>query len=152
MRQLNFVLAFVLSLCACAQSPLLLTKERRFKDAWWSGFSSRVVEYSSLAHGDGAFYFGTRGGHLYSIAKRSAGCRWKIHLQGSVDTRPLVHRGVIYVGTSQGYAYAVSKTGQIIWQQEKGFYLRWFLVFIGFPLIILISQAYYFSRWFGKKK
>ncbi len=104
---------------ACARSPFLLDREERFYDSIFSGFSSRVVEYSNLSTDGKNLYFGTKKGRFFSVEALTEKVRWKKRLEGGVDTEPLAMGDLVYVGTSKGHFYALSKgDGKEVWHVE----------------------------------
>lgn len=103
----------------CTHSPLTLGREKRLPDGFFSGFSSRVVSYSHLSSDGEHLYLGTSKGRVYSILPSKGKKRWRVRLQGSVDTKIGFSKDHLYVGTSEGKFYALQKSdGKEVWQYQ----------------------------------
>ncbi|MFH1263350.1 MAG: PQQ-binding-like beta-propeller repeat protein [Pseudomonadota bacterium] len=109
----------LLFLTACTHAPLRMTSERRLGDGFFSGLSSRVVDFSHLAGADGILCFGTSGGRVYALSAADGSVRWERDLDGSVDTQPGLGSGKVFVGTSKGKFYALkSEDGGEVWHYD----------------------------------
>lgn len=117
--QKTWIFLLTMFLFGCAKSPLVLTKERRFGDSMFSGFSSWIIPYSRLSADQDSLYFGTRGGNVFCLNARNGKKRWKTHLSADVDSEPVAFAEKVFVGSVEGRFYALSKeNGQEIWHQD----------------------------------
>jgi outer membrane protein assembly factor BamB len=119
MRRISSLLSVLFLASACSHAPLRLASERRFSDGFFSGFSSRVVEYSQMST-DGRFlYFGTKEGRVYSVSAVDGAERWCAEVEGSADSQVGFGGGRLFVGTSKGRMYALRETdGTAEWHYD----------------------------------
>src|SRR5205814_619071 len=89
-------------------------KSQTFADAFDVFLSSPAVE-------DGAVYFGSGDGNLYSLDANSGELRWKFKTGDVVHASPAIASGVVYVGSWDSYFYAVDVfSGKEKWRYHAG--------------------------------
>jgi outer membrane protein assembly factor BamB len=50
-----------------------------------------------------------------------SGVLWSTNTGGAVDSSPTVSNGIVYVGSDNGWIYALNATtGQVVWQTNTG--------------------------------
>ncbi len=119
MKSRFLILLVLCALTSCARGPLRLVEERRFFPNWDSGFSDRVVTESNLLSDNSSLYFGTRTGTVYALEANSGKKKWKVAIDGGVDSQLALDQERLYVGTSSGHFYSLStKDGRTLWQQK----------------------------------
>lgn len=79
-------------------------------------FASPAV-YTASRLSEDRLYVGTRTGWFYALHAKSGEVIWKRRL-GSVGSRPLLDRGAIYVGTSDGLVICLDLAGSEKWRYE----------------------------------
>lgn len=80
-----------------------------------------MVAYSAVLPAQDAAVFrgSTARVGIYASARRSAptGVKWRFRTNGAVFSSPTVAAGVVYVGSNDGYLYAVNAgTGSLKWK------------------------------------
>lgn len=89
-------------------------KTQTFSDAFDVYLSSPVVA-------DGAVFFGSGDGNLYSLGANDGELRWKFKTGDVVHASPAYANGMIYVGSWDSYFYAVdAKSGKEKWRYHAG--------------------------------
>src|SRR6266478_4281028 len=89
-------------------------KNQTFSDAF-------DVFLSSPAVVNGAVYFGSGDGNLYSLDANSGELRWKFKTGDVVHASPAIANGVAYVGSWDSYFYAVDvRNGKEKWRFHAG--------------------------------
>jgi outer membrane protein assembly factor BamB len=82
----------------------------------WHFSALDAIVAAPRAHGD-SLYFGTRGGHVYSIAAHSGKLNWKYVADGRIVSTPTASVDSVYVGTQGGVCFALeAETGRLIWE------------------------------------
>ena len=85
------------------------------------GDKAAFIDSSPAIGPDGTIYVGsTLEGKVYAIDK-NGDYKWHIKLGESKDTwsSPAIFEGVVYIGSDNGYVYAVdAETGEIIWEKH----------------------------------
>lgn len=70
---------------------------------------------------DGAIYFGSGDGYVYSISETSGEVNWKVKTGGAVHSTPALAGGLLYVTSRDRHIYAIGRnTGEVIWRTETG--------------------------------
>ena len=73
-------------------------------------------EFAAAAVYADTVYVGCEEGTFYALRASTGKLRWKKHL-GSMESAPLVDRGIVYAGTSDGFLVALdAQTGQEKWR------------------------------------
>ena len=103
--------------------------ERRFEAKGLHGWQPKTQTYadafdvflSSPAVVDGAVYFGSGDGNLYSLDANSGELRWKFKTGDVVHASPAIVNGVAFVGSWDSYFYAVDVfSGKEKWRYHAG--------------------------------
>jgi outer membrane protein assembly factor BamB len=103
--------------------------ERRFEAKGLHGWQPKNQTFadafdvflSSPAVVDGAVYFGSGDGNLYSLDANSGELRWKFRTGDVVHASPAIVNGVAYVGSWDSYFYAVDVgNGKEKWRFHAG--------------------------------
>jgi outer membrane protein assembly factor BamB len=77
---------------------------------------------------DGVAYLGTTDNAVYALRTSNGALLWRSKIDGSVDTRPLVANGIVYVTSfvgqiGPGYAYALrASDGSLLWRYTSDSY------------------------------
>lgn len=88
------------------------------RDEWNDLFmaQSRTVTGVSVAEGV-AVYAMVHQGEVVAVDPASGKEKWRVGLQGRIDSQPTIHRGLVLVGTRTGWVHALNRdTGQLVWQ------------------------------------
>ena len=86
---------------------------------WRFATGGRVV--SSAVAGDGAVYFGSDDGNVYSVNAATGKQLWQYTTGGPVASTPAVDGGRVYFGSYDGKFYALdAKTGRLQWKFAGG--------------------------------
>src|SRR5437763_12061080 len=102
--------------------------ERRFEAKGLHGWQPKNQTFadafdvflSSPAVVDGAVYFGSGDGNLYSLDANSGALRWKFRTGDVVHASPAIANGVAFVGSWDSYFYAVDVgNGKEKWRDRK---------------------------------
>ena len=89
---------------------------RAFHGVKWK-FATGGKVISSPVWRDGAVYFGSDDGNLYSLDATTGRQNWQFTTSGPVASTPAVEGGVIYFGSYDGKFYAVdAKSGALKWK------------------------------------
>ncbi|MCP4448254.1 MAG: PQQ-binding-like beta-propeller repeat protein [Myxococcales bacterium] len=83
-------------------------------DASPQEFASPALRLGASSHEDQLFV-GSHDGWFYALNPISSELVWKVKT-GSVSSRPLVHRGRIYVGTDDGFVICLDILGEEQWR------------------------------------
>jgi eukaryotic-like serine/threonine-protein kinase len=76
---------------------------------------------SSPAVWNGAVYFGSSDGNVYSLDATTGVLRWKFHTGDVVHSSPAIADGVLYIGSWDAYLYALDATsGTEKWRFKTG--------------------------------
>jgi len=76
---------------------------------------------SSPAIVDGALFFGTGEGVVYSLDARTGEVRWTVETDDTVHSSPAVADGIVYVGNMESRLYALAAgTGEELWHYQAG--------------------------------
>ena len=76
---------------------------------------------SSPAVWNGAVYFGSSDGNVYSLEAASGALKWKFHTGDVVHSSPAIADGVLYVGSWDTYLYALdAASGAEKWRFKTG--------------------------------
>jgi outer membrane protein assembly factor BamB len=76
---------------------------------------------SSPAVWNGAVYFGSSDGNVYSLDANSGALKWKFHTADVVHSSPAIADGVLYVGSWDTYLYALDAvSGTEKWRFKTG--------------------------------
>jgi eukaryotic-like serine/threonine-protein kinase len=76
---------------------------------------------SSPAAWNGAVYFGSSDGNVYSLDATSGALKWKFHTGDVVHSSPAIADGVLYVGSWDTYLYALdAASGTEKWRFKTG--------------------------------
>jgi outer membrane protein assembly factor BamB len=76
---------------------------------------------SSPAVRNGAVYFGSSDGNVYSLDAASGALKWKFHTGDVVHSSPAIADGVLYIGSWDTYLYALDETsGNEKWRFKTG--------------------------------
>ena len=76
---------------------------------------------SSPAVWNGAVYFGSSDGNVYSLDANSGALNWKFHTGDVVHSSPAIAEGVLYVGSWDTYLYALdAASGTEKWRFKTG--------------------------------
>ena len=76
---------------------------------------------SSPAVWNGAVYFGSSDGNVYSLDANSGALKWKFHTGDVVHSSPAIAEGVLYVGSWDTYLYALdAASGTEKWRFKTG--------------------------------
>ena len=103
--------------------------ERRFEAKGLHGMQPKSqtiadpfdIFLSSPVVADGAVYFGSGDGHVYSLDASSGALRWKFKTGDVVHASPALANGVVFVGSWDSYFYAIdAKTGKQKWRFAAG--------------------------------
>jgi len=87
----------------------------------WS-FATGDVIHSSASVAQGAVYFGSRDGKVYSLDADTGQKRWEFQTGSRVDSSPAVVGGRVFVGSNDGFLYALdANSGRELWR-FKTFY------------------------------
>ena len=62
---------------------------------------------SSPAVTEGAVYFGSVDGAVYSLNATTGSLRWRFQTDGPVTSSPTIVDGVVYIGSDDRYLYAL---------------------------------------------
>jgi outer membrane protein assembly factor BamB len=57
--------------------------------------------------GEGAVYFGSVDGGVYSLDTNTGNLRWRFQTEGPVISSPVVADGIVYIGSDDRYVYAL---------------------------------------------
>ncbi len=91
-----------------------LPKNQTIADPFDCYLSSPVVA-------DGAVFFGSGDGNLYSLDSTTGTLRWKFKTRDVIHASPAYADGVVFVGSWDSYFYAVdAKTGKEKWKYHAG--------------------------------
>lgn len=95
------------------------SKSRQLALAWVKEFKPGVGSFKSILADD--LIVATAGDHLLVLKKDGIEvCNQKIaQNENEVLTAPYVNNNVIYVGSDQGYLYAFSLNGNLLWKQSE---------------------------------
>ena len=103
--------------------------EKRFEAKGVEGWQPKMqtiadafdVFLSSPVVADGAVFFGSGDGNLYSLGAAAGDLRWKFKTGDVVHASPAYVKGVVYVGSWDSYFYAVdAKSGKEKWKYHAG--------------------------------
>jgi outer membrane protein assembly factor BamB len=84
-------------------------------------FAAGGAIYAGATVSDGAVYFGSDDGYLYSVDLASHDLRWKFRTAGFVRSVPAIAGGIAYVASDDGNVYAVNtKDGSQAWKAAIG--------------------------------
>ncbi len=101
---------------------------------------------------DGTLYAGNRDGNLYALDAATGALRWKYQTGGTISFSAAYAGGVIYIASNDGYAYALSTGGSLVWRSPQlpgaGFYSYWPVVY-GDYLVLAGSPQYGFTTGLG---
>lgn len=76
---------------------------------------------SSPAVWNGAVYFGSSDGNVYSLDAISGALKWKLHTGDVVHSSPAIADGVLYIGSWDTYLYAIdAASGTEKWRFKTG--------------------------------
>lgn len=76
---------------------------------------------SSPLVADGAVFFGSGDGNIYSVDAKSGDLRWKFQTGDVVHASPAYADGVVYIGSWDSFLYALDgKTGKEKWRFHSG--------------------------------
>jgi eukaryotic-like serine/threonine-protein kinase len=79
------------------------------------------VYLSSPAIWNGAVYFGSGDGNVYSLDAASGSLKWKFHTGDVVHASPAIVDGKLYIGSWDSYFYALdAATGKEVWRFKTG--------------------------------
>ena len=79
------------------------------------------IYLSSPVIADGAVFFGSGDGNVYSLDAVTGALRWKYQTGEVVHASPAFAKGVVYVGSWDSYFYALdARTGQLRWKFHGG--------------------------------
>src|SRR5438045_4204314 len=86
---------------------------------WRFATGGRVV--SSAVSRDGAIYFGSDDGNLYSVDAATGKQQWQFTTGGPVASTPAVDGGTVFFGSYDGKFYAVdTRSGALKWKFSGG--------------------------------
>ena len=82
---------------------------------WRHRVSGSVKGAPAVDAAAGIVVVGDSSGAITALSSATGNVIWTFHTGGPVTATPSIYNGVVYVGSADGNAYAISETGQKIW-------------------------------------
>ena len=82
---------------------------------WHHRVSGSVKGAPAVDAAAGIVVVGDSSGAITALSSATGNVIWTFHTGGPVTATPSIYNGVVYVGSADGNAYAISETGQKIW-------------------------------------
>ena len=80
-------------------------------------YEAKDAVHTAIANRDGKVTFGSRDGHVYTLAATDGELIWKTFLGGPIVSSPAVTPDAVYVGSNTGHVYALDfETGEVLWE------------------------------------
>jgi outer membrane protein assembly factor BamB len=90
---------------------------------WKFTTKGKILSTATFSPDGERLYFGSNDGNVYAVAASSGKLFWSVQTEGGVVASPLVSKtGTIYVGSHDGYLYALDSAanGTTVWRKYLG--------------------------------
>ncbi len=89
------------------------------KEVWKFKTNGRIGSSPALSCDESVIYFGSEDGYLYAVESSDGTQKWRYQTSGAIISSPAIDAsGTVYVGSLDGYVYAVKKDGTLAWKYD----------------------------------